>query len=108
MLQLVLNGLDTNEVRANEIVNQLYLPFRKGGSSLPQSKTSGISRILQLVLEKTAGKQNFEYYMKLVEFADYSKDEELLGKTLNCMADVYLSPSQVRKLMNILRFHRSV
>jgi ABC-type uncharacterized transport system permease subunit len=46
--------------------------------------------------------------MKLVEFADYSKDEELLGKIFDCMAYVYMSPSQVRKLMNILRFHRSV
>lgn len=81
----MLNGLDTNEVRANEIVNQLYLPFRKGGSSLPQSKTSGISRILLMVLEKTNRKQNFDYFMKIVEFADYSKDEDLLGKTLNCM-----------------------
>jgi hypothetical protein len=74
LMQLVLDGLESNEVRANEIVNQLYLPFRKGGSSFPQAKTAGISRILQLVLEKTGGRQNFDYYMRLVEFADYSKD----------------------------------
>jgi hypothetical protein len=32
----------------------------------------------------------------------------LLGKAFDCMAQVYMSPSQVRKLMNLLRFHRSV
>lgn len=108
LMQLIIDSLENNEVRANEIVNQLYLPFQKGGSSFPQAKTAGISRILQLVLEKTSGRQNFDYYMKVVEFADYGKDEVLLGKTLDCMANVYMSPSQVRKLMSLLRFHRSI
>lgn len=46
--------------------------------------------------------------MKIIEFADYIKDSELLGKTLECMSETHMSPSQIKKILNVVRFHRNI
>jgi hypothetical protein len=46
--------------------------------------------------------------MRIIEFADYIKDSELLGKTLECMSETHMSPSQIKKILNVVRFHRNI
>jgi hypothetical protein len=34
LTNLILNGMEENEIKAKEIINQIYIPMKKGGSSI--------------------------------------------------------------------------
>lgn len=105
---LLINGLASKEIYVNDVVSQLYI-LNMGESNLELGEAGGskLANIILVCLDNSQ-RQNFDYYMRMMELGSSIKSKEVVEKSLSRFPTLPVYPHNIKRIIHAWRYHRTI